>query len=371
MKKEYPQLFHKGKKGEIRVWKVWAENGEVFTEHGLKDGKMTPSSFKVEQKNVGKANETSLVEQAEIEAKALWVKKQNTKYFLTEEECLEGRVLPMTAKELRINKVEDVFYLERKLDGNRLLCFWEDDKVILRSRGGKVFENLWEIKTELEQFLPKNCMIDGEIYTHGVGVQTLNSRIKDRKEGSELLQMWVYDFICLDAIDESFETRVQKKDAFFQINNFKNLVKLDSLRVVKSEVSGDLFTFLKEIEDGYVQEGYEGAILRNASGKYLFGYRSDDLMKIKSFEDREFIVLDVTDGKGKFEGKACFICQNDIADNTFECTMATSMENKAKQLQEKDKYIGKKLTVKFQGRTDADKPKFATGKCFRLEEDLS
>jgi hypothetical protein len=51
--------------------------------------------------------------------------------------------------------------------------------------------------------------------------------------------------------------------------------------------------------------------------------------------------------------------------------MATTMEENDQQFKNKEKYIGKKLTVKFFGRTDEQIPRFPTGKAFRITEDLS
>ena len=120
-----------------------------------------------------------------------------------------------------------------------------------------------------------------------------------------------------------------------------------------------------------VEKGYEGAIIRPKAGKYEYGFRSNTLLKVKTFSDAEFEVVNVIEGKGKFEGKACFICKNDLTDSTLVCTIATTMEEKAQQFQNKEKYIGKKLTVKFFGRTDEQIPRFPTGKAFRITEDLS
>ena len=47
--------------------------------------------------------------------------------------------------------------------------------------------------------------------------------------------------------------------------------------------------------------GGEGLMLRQPGSKYVAG-RSNTLLKVKSFEDDEAIVLGYEDGKGKYEG---------------------------------------------------------------------
>ena len=54
-----PVLYSKGKKGEIRFWKVWTEGSEIITEHGVVDGKVQQARKTAKAKNIGKSNETT------------------------------------------------------------------------------------------------------------------------------------------------------------------------------------------------------------------------------------------------------------------------------------------------------------------------
>ena len=79
-------LFKRDSKGGIREWtaEVGEENGNVSwrTIAGLTDGKKVESGWKlVEQKNIGKSNETSLQQQAEQEMIAEFNKKLERGYF--------------------------------------------------------------------------------------------------------------------------------------------------------------------------------------------------------------------------------------------------------------------------------------------------
>jgi hypothetical protein len=105
--------------------------------------------------------------------------------------------------------------------------------------------------------------------------------------------------------------------------------------------------------------------------QYKWDNRSSDLLKYKKFQDQEFEVIGVKAGKGKFEGLAVFICKNDLNDETFEVTIATDFKTKKEQFDNRDSYIGKKLTVKYFDRTDKLIPTFPVGLAFRLEEDLA
>ena len=61
---------------------------------------------------------------------------------------------------------------------------------------------------------------------------------------------------------------------------------------------------------------------------------------------------------------------NNGTDQTFEVTAPGDFEERAQFLINGEKYIGKKLTVQFQGRTDSGIPRFPIGKLFRDEDDL-
>lgn len=74
-------LFSKTSKGKIKQWSIWTEpNGYVCREWGQKNGKLQLTKDKVKQKNVGKSNETSLEEQAELEAQRILEKKKEEGY---------------------------------------------------------------------------------------------------------------------------------------------------------------------------------------------------------------------------------------------------------------------------------------------------
>jgi ATP-dependent DNA ligase len=118
----------------------------------------------------------------------------------------------------------------------------------------------------------------------------------------------------------------------------------------------------------FMQEGYEGAMLRLGHGRYLWGYRSSELLKVKEFQDDEFVVIDARDGKGKMEGGVIWKCK--CGDQTFECTMKATIEERREMYANRRKYIGKKLTVRFFDRTDDGLPRFPVGIVFREKADL-
>src|SRR5579862_6498789 len=178
-------LYHKGKNGELRVWRVWTEGANICTEHGLVDGQLQVSRKRAEAKNVGRSNETSPEAQAWIEAQAMWKHKLERKYSLTPEEARMPLMLPMLAHTFDPKKHDETckWLGQPKLDGVRCIARWEGDTVTLMSRQGKPY-NLPHISEALRDLLPVDGVFDGELYVHGKPLQETISLVKKLKPES-------------------------------------------------------------------------------------------------------------------------------------------------------------------------------------------
>ena len=111
-------------------------------------------------------------------------------------------------------------------------------------------------------------------------------------------------------------------------------------------------------------------MLREKDSKYLWGYRSNDLLKVKTFQDSEFLVVDIIEGEGKMEGHAVVICKNDLTDDTFKVTPKATMESRKEIYDNKSDYVGRMYTVKYFDRTDDSIPRFPVGIAFREDLDF-
>jgi hypothetical protein len=122
----------------------------------------------------------------------------------------------------------------------------------------------------------------------------------------------------------------------------------------------------------YVADGYEGLMIRNKAGVYILKNRSNDLLKLKNFEDDEYdIVGATTPTTGKECG--CIIFELATLDGTrFTCRPEGSYDQRKIDYQSytanPSDFIGKKYTVKFQERDSRGVPRFPTGMGIRLPE---
>ena len=108
---------------------------------------------------------------------------------------------------------------------------------------------------------------------------------------------------------------------------------------------------LAYMEDSIIH-GFEGAVIRNREAEYKFGSRPKTIMKLKKFEDGEFKCIDCKwygDPNNKVGFSVVLVCQNDITDDTFDCTCTGSTEERKAIVDNPP--IGKMVTIKFYERT--------------------
>ncbi len=195
--------------------------------------------------------------------------------------------------------------------------------------------------------------MDGECYTLGWSLQKISGffRKQGSKPGHEELGYHVYDMES----DLKWEDRKKALAGLFETNlkNLKNIHPVETVRV-NSESEA------KQLQSIWVQEGYEGAILRRLDTPYQAGKRSAGLLKLKSFKDAEFVIKAVSEGRGKFAGKAMFTLETEKG-LPFDCCAPGTMEDRAAFFKEGDKLIGKLLTVKYFELSDDGVPVFPVG----------
>lgn len=365
----FPTLFHKAKTGALHQWRVYVVGDTIFTEHGQVDGQLqiTPGK-KAVGKNTGKKNATTAEAQALAEAESMWTFKLERKYSETPDKAEEQLFLPMLAHPIEKVKEKDLVFpahVQPKLDGVRCIASWNGDNIELMSRSGKPYK-LEHVEEALRTALPKGYVFDGELYRHGLTCQTITSYVKRQQQESLQIRYNIYDIPQVDGNDalpweqrlESLEELILKdKGLPFALIGVPTLLVTDLAMAHRSQCD-------------FIQDGYEGAMLRLPGAAYEWGHRSRSLLKIKTFQDQEFEVVGFKDGDGKMAGHVIWICNNDLTDGTFDCVPACPMEQRAEYFRNGKRYVGKKLTVKFFDRTEDKVPRFPVAKLFRSEEDL-
>jgi DNA ligase-1 len=377
-----PTLYHQSKSGSIVKWNIWTEGADIVREYGQMDGKMQVARTTATGKNIGRSNETTPEEQALLEAAAKHKKRLDMKYSLSIKDAKQEVFLPMLASSFdkRKDKVSYPLDVQPKLDGVRCMAYWEGDSVKLMSRGGKYWECCDHIVAELEQVLPKGWVLDGELYVHGATFQEITRLVKKLRPESVTVKYHVYDVPRAGAIGEQepivSETNHEWEGRKEHLNELARFVRASgatapsrkSVKVVRTDFAAheeDVY----ELQSEYLEEGYEGAIVRERDGEYKFGYRSNKLLKVKNFMDEEYEIVGFTTGVGRFEGCCIWICET--ADGqSFKVVPQGTMDLRKETFNNADKNVGKWLKVKYFELTDDGIPRFPVGLGIRLTEDM-
>lgn len=359
----FKPLYARASNGKTKVWSIDVKDlktkgAEIIVTHGYIDGKMVQNSQVItEGKNIGRSNETTPLEQATKEAKAKYQKKLDEEYSESSTHSSHASSiqppLPMLAQsfEKRGHDIEFPCFCQPKLDGVRGIWF----NNTLYSRNAKEFPHLNHIKKSIRILNPHNLILDGELYSHTLTFQEVVGLVKKQTlSETDIKKMQQIEFIVYDYIsDDDFKDRLKTLQKLFKSTDVPNVSLLETDVCEREE---DVYEFLKKYEDA----GYEGLILRNKKGPYVTNYRSENLQKLKSFQDAEFEIIGYTEGVGLEEGLIIFICQTKTG-HEFRVRPAMTHEERAKMFKKGKSFIGKLLTVKFQTLTNDGIPRFPIG----------
>ncbi len=372
--KKWPTLYDLSSTGKVKVWMIKVESlyGEVsiITTHGYKDGKMSNKGKVIDKgKNIGKKNETTPYQQACFQAQSTYEKKLKKGYVDNEANIGSGfAYLPMLAKtyyqanhpDVVSNKKKETILssplvVQPKLNGVRCIAHKQDNmQVKLYSREGNEYTEVCShIANDLSFMMNPGDIWDGEIYHHDISFQEIIRLVKKYRPGfTEKLQFHRYDIA-----DENLTMMDRKWDmARLPVND--TIIQVETIVVNTNE--------LKKWHDKWVQEGYEGLIIRLPDAKYRFKYRGGNLLKYKEFMDAEFRVVGYEQGQGNDRGTIKFKCRTTDhweygTDVYFVVRPRGSVEKRTKMYKRGWKYVGKMLTVRYQELSEEGKPIFPVG----------
>ena len=333
-------LYKLDSKGKVRVW--YAETGTDGTRWGLRsiagleDGKKVTSEWTfVEQKNVGRSNETSLEEQATSEMASEVQKKKDRGYFsdLKNVDTFD-KFKPMLAEkfeDVEVNFAAGNVYSQPKLDGIR--CIARKDG--LWTRSGKEIVAVPHIWESLQPFFEKhpNLILDGELYNHELKddfnsitsmVRKTKPKVEDLVKSKELVQYHLYDVIVTDEPELEFSKR----------ELLRYQAPSDYIRIVPT-MHVPTRTGLDSLYEGYLEHGYEGQMVR--IDKPYENKRTKNLLKRKEFLTDEFEVVEVLEGQGNWQGCVKHFVLRLNSEKNFQAGVRGDMATLRKMWDDQDK----------------------------------
>jgi len=121
---------------------------------------------------------------------------------------------------------------------------------------------------------------------------------------------------------------------------------------------------VQEYHDRFVSQGFEGVMIRDPEGPYERNKRSKYLQKYKEMMDQEFPIIGFTEGTGDEAGSVLWIVRLPN-DRVVHVRPRGTREQRQEWFQHGSDFIGKPLTVLFQGWTEDGSLRFPVGKAIR------
>ena len=205
-------------------------------------------------------------------------------------------------------KINGPVNISLKLDGIRCTALIDDKgHVVFKTRQGKIIKGLLEIKMALKAYNLSSCMLDGELIrinkenlpsdeNFRLTTEIVNSK-SDDKTGLEFV---LFDVTPLSAYykkecDMDYYTRmILLSQLIPQPNKFIRTVPMYGT----TEDVDVIYKTLSEV----TSQGLEGLMLNTITGKYGFGKRSKDLLKVKAMQTCDIKCIGVEEGEGKYAG---------------------------------------------------------------------
>lgn len=366
----YPILYDETVGGML-FWQIGFDGQDLVIKHGkIKiDGENMDYGKIIEKKHPIQINNSkrNLIEQSLLEGKKRYMDKYKKGYYKEKKENELKECQPMLANKYnpeKSNIKEFPVSVMPKYDGIRALMTKEGKEVDARSRLNNKFPYLQHIKEECFQLLsllPEESKVDGELYSFDMDFTVLSSVVKTiKKIHPRHNELCYYIF---DIIENEKRTWLERygllKDAFEKLGETRYI------KLVKQELVDNDKKILDKHKE-YVEQGYEGIIIHHCTGeksKYK-PKRSNNLLKYKSFHDKEVIIIGGKASVGTQEGAVVFLVQDENG-KKFEVFPRGTVEKKKKWYQNLDSLIGKKLTIRYQELTIHGIPRMAVGIAIR------
>lgn len=188
--------------------------------------------------------------------------------------------------------------IEPKYDGGRIIAQLEGDKINLWTRRHiNAVHKFPEVVESLENNIESiNWILDGEITVAGGFRELLKRNVEDNLKISILSRKipatyHIFDILQLNGEDLTKKSFLKRKAILLKV------VKLNEhLNIVPFQKTGDK-EWKKQFKE-YLEDGYEGAILKKADSPYEPGKRSYNWLKIKKHDTIDVYVIGATKSTG-------------------------------------------------------------------------
>lgn len=400
----YGFLYRKNNNEQPCCWKAELIEDKIVVSYGIINKTFRTESYKVTMKSPVKELESRYAEKRKQGYLSIEDIKDD-KYSMTDinnnlynylstylpsyrNNTNNGNILPMLAKSYgaKIWNKFSCLYGQWKINGLRCLItayrsndIFNSVRLKFQSREGIVWNSLQTLEDYLLNTLDSNFIqamideswcLDGEVYLPGCTVNEINHIVKDPNDArNKLIQFWCYDLAIMDMLQEDrFLILYNQLDKFRVSFNNKNEHLNNTNRLILlpvEEITNDAQA--TSHRNKYIELGFEGLILRNPKAEYSYGQRKTNVMqKYKDKTDGKFVIIDIY--KENKRDLPIILCRNDINDAIFETRITDTFENQKYVLDNKEKFIGKKVFVIFGERSGVEQLPFHITQVYVLND---
>lgn len=198
---------------------------------------------------------------------------------------------------------------EPKFDGERLLAESKDKKIGLWTRRHvQVSRKFPEVVDALLKVDGDDWILDGELTVPGGFRRLLKRNVEDKTKIKILSQKipatyHVFDILRWEGRDLTPQPLKDRKKLLLNHINPSEQIKIIPFRLVTSSE-------VKKHFQEYVDEGYEGAVLKNALSTYESGKRTGQWIKIKREETVDVNIIGATRSTGSIPFGALLMEKN-------------------------------------------------------------
>lgn len=229
------------------------------------------------------------------------------------------------------------YWVSEKLDGIRAI--WNGEKLLTRS-GIEIKAPPW-----FTEPLP-DYPLEGELWAGRGNFHIVQQTVLDQAPVDKAWQQ--IDFMLFDMPQAAGDY----KKRYFNIVYYTRVTKSGHIKYIEHfpiETEQSLYNYLDQIDSN---KG-EGLMLRKITSRYQAG-RSNDLVKLKKYQDAEALVIGYKGGKGKYRGQmGALLVQLDSGQQFY---LGSGFSDLQRQQPPK---LGTTITFRYNGYTQNGVPKFA------------
>jgi DNA ligase-1 len=238
------------------------------------------------------------------------------------------------------------YWISEKLDGVR--AYWDGQQLISR-QGNRFAAPAWFTAGFPDEPL------DGELWMGRGTFDVLSGTVRQQTPEDDQWRKVNYMVFDMPIPELTFNERLARLTQLIAAQGIPHLQLVEQYKVT------DRATLMQDLER-VVAQGGEGLMLHRGASLYRAA-RSDDLLKLKTYEDAEAVVIAHLPGKGRYEGMMGSLLVEMPNRRRFKIGTGFSDAQRADPPS-----IGSTITYKYFGKTNSELPRFAS--FLRMREEL-